>query len=584
MTAGDRPRRCSCSLLALLLSFLLLLRTDAADYAKICELQYSPLVSLEYDPVTGQISLANDSTTENDGQRVLSLGKSPRRAQLGSLGNGSKKFLRGGRLLDSSLLSNETVATNTSTTREKIFYNARSCPCDKSGRTYCIVDGRIGSVPMPDACGIPWADNIHDLGKLNDHNLTESAMYNALEIGCFQLDSQVVFSRNAWPVIFLWYGALLLFLLATSNGKFARGYVVHKLCPRLRTNELQVERIMAQRNDTRNRMHMASLRDAQHMSERPERFFARSPRVRIPSGLSWRSGISDEEQRHESTRWWLQQAELMGIITRAAQPQQVEYVLKTRAFNAERERARRSRMRQISAISNATSDECDHNHDAASCAVPRCKSRKEAGGSSTRETVATTFSESDEEHTLNETHQGLDAPPPIVLPQNIYCEEDDIEVFDCSICLTEIEDGEQVGILPCIHIFHVDCLRQWITRKNACPLCQITEIASPRPVEIETGRRVPPAADETTTAEGHVPNAEEGISNHEISTANATANNATQIGTPWQLLNPFTSTLDRSTLIDMEQRRFRREQIQIQQGRQRRRGPREGFVINLSRR
>jgi hypothetical protein len=48
-------------------------------------------------------------------------------------------------------------------------------------------------------------------------------------------------------------------------------------------------------------------------------------------------------------------------------------------------------------------------------------------------------------------------------------------------------------------------------------------------------------------------------------------------GTPWLLLNPFSSTLDRSALVHMEQRRFRREQMQQQ--RHRRRG--QDLVINL---
>ena len=578
MTAGDRHRRRS-GLLVLLLSFLLSLGTDAADYAKICELKYSPLVSLEYNPVTGQVSLVDDSAIDNDNEsdigqqrwrRGLTRGNSEegdeRIVQLGRrVEDGSYKFLRGKRRILNNNSSTNVFVTENATIDEKIIYMARLCPCDRSRRTYCRVDYSTGNVP--DSCGLPWADDIPENGWSID-NSTDTFRFDTLGIGCFELDSKVVFSRNAWPVIFLWYGALLLFLLFTSNGKYARGYLVHTLCPRIQTNERQVERILAQRNDFRNRFSMASLRAAQHLTERPERYL----RVRIPSGLSWRSGVSDEEQRHETTRWWLQQAELMGIITRAAQPQQVEYVLKTRAFNAERERARRSRMRQISAISNATSNEGDQTHVVDSVSTTsKCPSKKESGGSTAKETVATTFSDSDEEQTLT---------PPVDVPQNIYCEDDDMEVFDCSICLTEIEEGEQVGILPCIHIFHVDCLRQWITRKNACPLCQVTEIASPRPVELETGRRVSPPEDETTTAEGSVPSAEGGSSSHENISADATPNNTSVNGTPWLLLNPFSSTLDRSALVHMEQRRFRREQMQQQ--RHRRRG--QDLVINLHRR
>ena len=48
----------------------------------------------------------------------------------------------------------------------------------------------------------------------------------------------------------------------------------------------------------------------------------------------------------------------------------------------------------------------------------------------------------------------------------------------CSICMMEIVDGEKVGALSCNHLFHVDCLKEWIKRKNSCPLCQSPNIAS----------------------------------------------------------------------------------------------------------
>ena len=41
----------------------------------------------------------------------------------------------------------------------------------------------------------------------------------------------------------------------------------------------------------------------------------------------------------------------------------------------------------------------------------------------------------------------------------------------CAICLCHLEEGDRVGDIPCRHIFHVDCLKEWIQRKNHCPLC-----------------------------------------------------------------------------------------------------------------
>ena len=50
-------------------------------------------------------------------------------------------------------------------------------------------------------------------------------------------------------------------------------------------------------------------------------------------------------------------------------------------------------------------------------------------------------------------------------------DEDEDEVM-CTICMVDIEDGDRIGALPCDHLFHVDCLKEWIQRRNVCPLCQ----------------------------------------------------------------------------------------------------------------
>ena len=46
-----------------------------------------------------------------------------------------------------------------------------------------------------------------------------------------------------------------------------------------------------------------------------------------------------------------------------------------------------------------------------------------------------------------------------------------LEEPTCSICLLTLEEGDRIGALRCRHHFHVDCLKSWLSRKNACPLC-----------------------------------------------------------------------------------------------------------------
>ncbi|KAG6525379.1 hypothetical protein ZIOFF_015335 [Zingiber officinale] len=42
----------------------------------------------------------------------------------------------------------------------------------------------------------------------------------------------------------------------------------------------------------------------------------------------------------------------------------------------------------------------------------------------------------------------------------------------CSICLDEFQVTTRVLEMPCHHTFHNECLREWLTRSNTCPLCR----------------------------------------------------------------------------------------------------------------
>lgn len=50
----------------------------------------------------------------------------------------------------------------------------------------------------------------------------------------------------------------------------------------------------------------------------------------------------------------------------------------------------------------------------------------------------------------------------------------------CSICLTDIDEGETVSNLACYHVFHIECLKDWLKRKNSCPLCLHKDLAYPK--------------------------------------------------------------------------------------------------------
>ena len=42
----------------------------------------------------------------------------------------------------------------------------------------------------------------------------------------------------------------------------------------------------------------------------------------------------------------------------------------------------------------------------------------------------------------------------------------------CSICKNKFKIGEEWLLMPCKHLFHENCLMQWITKRNSCPVCR----------------------------------------------------------------------------------------------------------------
>lgn len=45
--------------------------------------------------------------------------------------------------------------------------------------------------------------------------------------------------------------------------------------------------------------------------------------------------------------------------------------------------------------------------------------------------------------------------------------------WKCSICQEEYEAGDEVGKLECDHSYHMCCIKQWLSQKNACPVCKV---------------------------------------------------------------------------------------------------------------
>ena len=54
------------------------------------------------------------------------------------------------------------------------------------------------------------------------------------------------------------------------------------------------------------------------------------------------------------------------------------------------------------------------------------------------------------------------------------------EFCSCRVCLEDYKEDEELGILPCKHFFHYNCVQEWGKRKPNCPYCNV-EIPTVKP-------------------------------------------------------------------------------------------------------
>ena len=56
------------------------------------------------------------------------------------------------------------------------------------------------------------------------------------------------------------------------------------------------------------------------------------------------------------------------------------------------------------------------------------------------------------------------------IPQ-IYYKKNEFDNFECLICIDEFKENELLKQLKCGHIFHKECLSQWLLNNDNCPGC-----------------------------------------------------------------------------------------------------------------
>ena len=51
----------------------------------------------------------------------------------------------------------------------------------------------------------------------------------------------------------------------------------------------------------------------------------------------------------------------------------------------------------------------------------------------------------------------------------VFTRETDIM---CPVCQEELKVGTEAVKLPCLHLYHQDCILPWLQKRNTCPMCR----------------------------------------------------------------------------------------------------------------
>uniref|UniRef100_A0AAY5KHQ5 RING finger protein 11 n=1 Tax=Esox lucius TaxID=8010 RepID=A0AAY5KHQ5_ESOLU len=60
------------------------------------------------------------------------------------------------------------------------------------------------------------------------------------------------------------------------------------------------------------------------------------------------------------------------------------------------------------------------------------------------------------------------------LPKGVYdagSDSSEKKIRECVICMMDFVYGDPIRFLPCMHIYHMDCIDDWLMRSFTCPSC-----------------------------------------------------------------------------------------------------------------
>ena len=76
------------------------------------------------------------------------------------------------------------------------------------------------------------------------------------------------------------------------------------------------------------------------------------------------------------------------------------------------------------------------------------------------------------EDNMGKVNKGLNSKQIDKLPFIKYDKDKYSENYQCIICMEEFVKKEKLKLLPCGHIFHNNCIKEWLLKEKTCPFCK----------------------------------------------------------------------------------------------------------------
>ena len=303
-------------------------------------------------------------------------------------------------------------------------YLAKQCPCASTNAAYAQTPYYCLDLNNENVCRVPAGDGQYD-------------------VQCYRHSPVSIFTRNALPVAVLWLAAMLLYMVFTEAGRSGLKYIFFRvLC-----------RLCCVGSCCWHRYHGNS---------------------RLVEDIIRREAVT--RRRFQAV---VQHARMTESSRQSSSP--TTYILKTREYKKSEDHPTYSYARSPGEKTLPLTPQSTKSYDSGS------EDEDEGRGSSPMSPSSSGIDAHIDDGNVNDNYVDID----IDIDNDIDKDETDNidgdydeDKVTCTICIMDIEDGDRIGVLPCNHKFHVDCLKQWIKRKNVCPNCQIPNIAREKECEI----------------------------------------------------------------------------------------------------